>query len=64
MTLFRRQTLALIGGGAILAAGGGAGAAAVDGAGALGGGRQHRDPRMLAPNPHNRQPWMVDLSEP
>lgn len=75
MTISRRKTLALIGGGTIVAA-----------TAALGyditrtpatahlpweraGG--YEDPRMralswaiLAPNPHNRQPWMVDLSEP
>ncbi len=72
MALTRRKTLALIGGGSILAAGG-AGAYAVtrtpqtallpwEQAG------QYDDPRMralsyaiLAPNPHNRQPWLVDL---
>ena len=71
MALTRRKTLALIGGGSILAAGG-AGAYAVtrtpqtallpwEQAG------QYDDPRMralsyaiLAPNPHNRQPWLVD----
>lgn len=72
MTLSRRKTLALIGGGTILAATG-AGAFAVtrtprtalapwEQAGA------YDDPRkralsyaILAPNPHNRQPWLVDL---
>ncbi len=72
MTLSRRKTLALIGGGSILAATG-AGAFAVTRtpqaalapwakAGA------YDDPRkralsyaILAPNPHNRQPWLVDL---
>lgn len=72
MTLSRRKTLALIGGGTILAAGG-AGAFAVtrtpDQAVApwqMAG--RYDDPRMqalsyaiLAPNPHNRQPWLVDL---
>lgn len=73
MTLSRRKTLALIGGGAVLAASGGATAFAVtrtphtalapwDQAGA------YDDPRLfalsygiLAPNPHNRQPWEVAL---
>ena len=72
MTLSRRKTLALIGGGTILAATGAAGFAVTrtpvaalqpwQDAG------QYTDPRMralsyaiLAPNPHNRQPWMVDL---
>jgi hypothetical protein len=74
MTLSRRKTLALIGGGVILAAGAGLGAIAI---------RQPRtaglpwttagaetEPRrralsyaLLAPNPHNRQPWLVDLRE-
>ncbi|OZA00436.1 MAG: twin-arginine translocation pathway signal protein, partial [Rhodobacterales bacterium 17-64-5] len=75
MTLSRRRTLALIGGGVILAATAGLGAVASrkprtallpwDNAG-LGD-----DPRkralsyaLLAPNPHNRQPWLVDLRQP
>lgn len=75
MSLSRRQSIALIGGGVILAAAGTTGATIT---------RQpktaftpwveagrYEDPRMralsyavLAPNPHNRQPWMVDLSVP
>lgn len=73
MTLSRRKTLALIGGGTILAAAGlGGGWAATrtpvralapwDAAG------DYEDPRMgamsyalLAPNPHNRQPWLAEL---
>ncbi|MDF1729311.1 MAG: twin-arginine translocation pathway signal protein, partial [Sulfitobacter sp.] len=73
MTLTRRKTLALIGGGTILAAGAaGAGFLTTrtptsalrpwDLAG------QYDDPRLnalsyglLAPNPHNLQPWMVGL---
>ena len=75
MALTRRQTLSIIGGGAILAAGGAAAArvtrmpeTATAPWAAAGG---YADPRksalsyaILAPNPHNRQPWMVDLSVP
>ncbi|MBV0911102.1 Acg family FMN-binding oxidoreductase [Anianabacter salinae] len=74
MTLSRRKMIFLVGGGAVLAAGGGFGYAATrtpqtaylpwDRAGG------YEDPRMralswalLAPNPHNRQPWLADLSE-
>jgi hypothetical protein len=75
MTLSRRKTLALIGGGVIVAATGGFAydvtrlprRATVPWAEA----GQYADPRMralswaiLAPNPHNRQPWLVDLSQP
>ncbi len=73
MTLTRRQTLSILGGGAILAAGSGAGYAltrtpsrALAPWAAAG---TYDDPRrfalsyaILAPNPHNRQPWLVDLS--
>lgn len=73
MKLSRRKTLALIGGGTVLAATGGATAFAMtrrphtalapwDQAGS------YDDPRLyalsyglLAPNPHNRQPWEVAL---
>lgn len=75
MTLSRRKTLALIGGGAIVAAGAALGYDITrlphdamhpwDRAG------QYAEPRMralsyaiLAPNPHNLQPWKVDLSVP
>lgn len=75
MTLTRRKMILLMGGGAVLAAGAGFGYAATrsprsaylpwDRAGS------YDDPRMralswalLAPNPHNRQPWLADLSEP
>lgn len=75
MSLSRRQTLALIGGGTIVAATAALGvevsrrpSAAVAPWGRAG---DYADPRMralswaiLAPNPHNRQPWMVDLSVP
>lgn len=75
MTLTRRKTLALLGGGMICAAGG-AGAYAVTRTPQtalrpwqMAG--QYSEPRMralsyavLAPNPHNRQPWLVDLRTP
>ncbi|GAA6180891.1 nitroreductase family protein [Shimia sp. NS0008-38b] len=73
MTLSRRKSLAIIGGGVITAATAAAGFAVTrsprvalhpwDLAGT------YVDPRqnalsfaLLAPNPHNRQPWLVDLS--
>lgn len=77
MTLSRRRTLALIGGGAICAATAAGASFALtrtpsravapwDAAGAA-----HPDPRVralshaiLAPNPHNLQPWLVDLRVP
>jgi len=72
----RRHFLSLIGGGTIVAVSAATGVIATrktqtallpwDAAGT-----QYSDPRkralswaILAPNPHNRQPWMVDLSEP
>ena len=74
MSLDRRKTLAVLGGGAILAASGvgyrltrtpDAALAPWAAAGTYG------EPRMralsyaiLAPNPHNRQPWIVDLGTP
>ena len=75
MILTRRQTLSVVGGGAILAAGGAAAmrvkrmpeSALLPWAEA----GSYADPRksalsyaILAPNPHNRQPWKVDLSTP
>jgi len=73
MILSRRKSIALIGGGAIFAAGSTVGPSLMqkpDAAlapWAVAG--TYDDPRMralsyavLAPNPHNRQPWMVDLS--
>ncbi|MDA0963353.1 MAG: twin-arginine translocation pathway signal protein [Proteobacteria bacterium] len=75
MTLSRRKTLALIGGGVILAASGGAAFAVTrtprtaHAPWTTAGG--YDDPRLralsyaiLAPNPHNRQPWKVDVSVP
>lgn len=73
MQLSRRRTIAVIGGGAIVAAAAGTGLALTRNPQtafapweAAGG---YADPRMralsyalLAPNPHNRQPWLVDLS--
>lgn len=73
MTLSRRKTLALIGGGTILAATGASAfaitrtpQAAVAPWASAG---TYDDPRLralsyaiLAPNPHNRQPWKVDVS--
>lgn len=73
MTLSRRKTLGLIGGGLVLAAAGGAGAflATREPAKALAPWRAagaYAEPRMnalsfalLAPNPHNRQPWLAEL---
>lgn len=74
MNLSRRKMIFLLGGGAVLAAGSGFGYATTrtpqtaylpwNRAGS------YEDPRMralswalLAPNPHNRQPWLADLSE-
>ncbi|WP_290557439.1 twin-arginine translocation pathway signal protein [Aestuariivita sp.] len=75
MTLSRRKTLALIGGGTILAATSAAAIAvtrtpqAAIAPWSLAGG--YDDPRLralsfaiLAPNPHNRQPWKVDIATP
>ena len=75
MTLSRRKMILLVGGGAVLAAGAAFGRAATRGPQTAyqpwerAGG--YDDPRMralswalLAPNPHNRQPWLADLSEP
>jgi hypothetical protein len=74
MTLSRRKTLTLLGGGAILAA---TGAAAYEvtrapRAAAAPWAAAGADPdvrrralsyALLAPNPHNRQPWIADLAE-
>jgi hypothetical protein len=74
MTLSRRRTLALIGGGVILAATAALGAIATRqprtallpwGQAGQGEDARHRalSWALLAPNPHNRQPWLVDLRE-
>jgi hypothetical protein len=74
MTLSRRKTLALIGGGVILAATASLGAIATRqprtaslpwGEAGQGEDARHRalSYALLAPNPHNRQPWLVDLRE-
>lgn len=71
----RRNFLALVGGGVILAAGGAATSVAMrEPAKALQpwqrAGTAYEEPRkralsyaILAPNPHNRQPWLVDLRQ-
>lgn len=75
MTLSRRRMIALVGGGTILAATGAFAlavtrqpvGAARPWALAGGYGEVRRDAlsfALLAPNPHNRQPWLVDLGEP
>jgi hypothetical protein len=74
MTLSRRKTLALDRRWSIVAAAAASPSrspAARRRACALGGAGQYDDPRMralswaiLAPNPHNLQPWKVDLSVP
>ena len=76
MTVSRRGVLGLIGGGTIVAAGAGGGVFALTRTpekalapwSAAGG---YTEPRkralsyaILAPNPHNRQPWLVDLKQP
>jgi hypothetical protein len=74
MSLSRRRTLALIGGGVILAAAGSLAAIASRQPRTAGlpwtTAGQGEDARhralsyaLLAPNPHNRQPWLVDLRE-
>ncbi|WP_269582416.1 Acg family FMN-binding oxidoreductase [Roseibium sp. Sym1] len=75
MTLNRRKTLTLLGGGMVVAAAASAGTflatrtptRALDPWRAAGG---YEDPRLfalsyalLAPNPHNRQPWLADLAD-
>lgn len=76
MSLSRRSFIAVLGGGTIVAAAGGAGAflstrtpTVALAPWAVAGG--YEDPRkqalsyaILAPNPHNLQPWLVDLSNP
>ena len=75
MSMSRRKTLAVIGGGVILAATAGLGYVATRkprtallpwSSAGQGEDARHRalSYALLAPNPHNRQPWLVDLSEP
>lgn len=76
MSLSRRKALSLIGGGTILAASGAAAGFLTtrtphDALRPWMRAGTYSDPRkralsyaILAPNPHNRQPWLVDLSEP
>jgi hypothetical protein len=75
MSLSRRKTLSLIGGGLILAATGSLATIATRQTRTAGLpwtiAGQDADPRrralsyaLLAPNPHNRQPWLVDLRAP
>ena len=73
MTISRRKALTLIGGGTVMAAGSGAGLFAATRtptkalepwniAGTYSEPRRHAlSYAILAPNPHNRQPWLVDL---
>ncbi len=75
MTVSRRKALAIIGGGSVLAAGSGAGAFLATRTPtealkpwALAGTydelrRRALSYAILAPNPHNLQPWLVDLSQ-
>ncbi len=73
----RRKFLTLVGGGVVLSASAGAAAFALTRTPSKAlapwhaAGSAYTEPRMralsyaiLAPNPHNRQPWLVDLSEP
>ncbi|MEM8632109.1 MAG: twin-arginine translocation pathway signal protein [Pseudomonadota bacterium] len=75
MTLSRRQTLAILGGGTILAATAAGGYAITrspqTATAPWAAAGSYSEPRrkalsyaVLAPNPHNRQPWIVDLSVP
>ena len=74
MNLSRRKMIFLVGGGAVLAAGGAFGFAATrtpqtaylpwSRAGSYDDARMRAlSWALLAPNPHNRQPWLADLSE-
>ncbi|MEO0677646.1 MAG: twin-arginine translocation pathway signal protein [Pseudomonadota bacterium] len=74
MALSRRKTLALLGGGFIAAAGAGVAREITrtpqTAAAPWGEAGSYADPRkralswaILAPNPHNQQPWLVDLSK-
>lgn len=77
MAITKRMFIRVLGGGVVLAAGAAAALSRVDGMPAVavegwqGPPSTERDPRrralswaILAPNPHNRQPWLVDLRQP
>jgi len=77
VAMTKRGFIRILGGGAVLAAGGAWAVPRLDAmpevavAGWTGPSNEERDVRrralgwaMLAPNPHNMQPWLVDLSEP
>ncbi len=76
MAISRRGVLGLIGGGTIVAAGAGVGAFALTrtpekALAPWSAAGEYTEPRkralsyaVLAPNPHNRQPWLVDLRQP
>lgn len=77
MSATRRGFIRIVGGSAVIVGASGYGFAVTRTPEAalapwgLAGGENYTDPRMralsyaiLAPNPHNRQPWMVDLSTP
>ncbi len=75
MRVSRRAWLSILGGGVVLPAAGAGGFALTrrpdDALAPWARAGDYREPRMralsyaiLAPNPHNRQPWLVDLSTP
>ena len=71
MAITRRQTLAILGGGIVVAASADIAIGPAKALAPWSKAGSYTDPRMnalsyaiLSPNPHNRQPWMVDLSKP